>query len=105
MPPAGSCTRKPVLPKISINHRGIVYLESKIQGVTISKVIYHVFDGQSEAQPIDPDPKRGKSLWADTGQLPDHSFMPGFLAIEKLLAETKSGLFFAEICEEMASTT
>ncbi|HUC90073.1 MAG TPA: NUDIX hydrolase [Patescibacteria group bacterium] len=85
-----------------LNHRGVVYLESKIQGLTISKVMYHIFDGQSQAQPIDPDPTRGKSFWADTGQLPDYRFMPGFLAIKKLLAETKSGLFFAEICEEIS---
>ncbi|HKU17981.1 MAG TPA: NUDIX domain-containing protein [Candidatus Saccharimonadales bacterium] len=86
---------------VPLTHRGIVYLESKVEGVTISKVLYHLFDGTSGQTSQDPDPARGTSMWMDEATLADHELMPGFRAIKKLLAAHPGEFFFEELCENM----
>lgn len=94
-------TEKTGLTDIPLRHRGMVYLESKIQGVTISKVLYHIFQGTTEQQPITVDATRGECAWTDHTVLKDQEVMPGFKAIKTLLDGPSDSLFFAELCEEM----
>jgi len=89
------------LKNIPLTHRGMVYLESKIDGVTISKVLYHLFDGTTEQQPIITEPHRGEAVWAKHSELAAKELMPGYMAMKKLLAGPKDQLFFAEVSEEM----
>lgn len=86
---------------IPITHRGDVYLESKIQGTVISKVLYHLFQGQVSGTPevAAANPARGTCMWVDSTSLADFECMPGFRSMKQLLQD-KPKFFFAELSEE-----
>ncbi|HYH75024.1 MAG TPA: NUDIX hydrolase [Candidatus Saccharimonadales bacterium] len=89
---------------VPLTQRGIVYVESRQDGVTISKILCHVFQGAVDGTPdVGPnDVHRGECLWLDAVTLTDKDVMPGFLAIKQLLAEHDSkNLFFAELAEDL----
>jgi 8-oxo-dGTP pyrophosphatase MutT (NUDIX family) len=91
------------LTDVILTHRGVVYLESKIKGTAISKVMYHLFQGRV----ADPSPvmssERGSCIWSDDKVLKDHELMPGFRSMKKLLAN-EPGFFFAELSEEQVES-
>jgi 8-oxo-dGTP pyrophosphatase MutT (NUDIX family) len=82
---------------VPLTHRGMVYIEACQQGVTISKVLYHVFHGEVAAPlPTYTPPLRGVCQWADHRKFDESMLMPGFLRVKQLL-DVKDGLFFDEI--------
>jgi ADP-ribose pyrophosphatase YjhB (NUDIX family) len=86
---------------IPLVHRGMVYIETKQDGLVISKVLYHVFHGNVDAPlPTKTPAHRGTCQWADYTQLDPTTLMPGFVHIKKLLAASDQ-LFFSEITEEL----
>jgi 8-oxo-dGTP pyrophosphatase MutT (NUDIX family) len=87
---------------ITLTQRGIVYIEAKMEGITISKVLYHVLQARiKEALPTTSS-HRGHCIWADAATFSAHQLMPGFIAIKKLL-QNDSGFFFEEFSEELTS--
>lgn len=90
------------LTDVPLTHRGIMYFESKIKGVLISKVLYHVFEGVTEQMPKDVNPQRGACEWVDAAAIADYEVMPGLRLVQELLAtKSKDSLFFTEAVEEM----
>lgn len=89
---------------VTLTHRGMAYIESRQDGFTISRVLYHIFSGVSDAEPIQTNPQRGSSFWADPSHYTDKELMPGFRNIQQLLA-TEENLFFAEITAELSPST
>jgi 8-oxo-dGTP pyrophosphatase MutT (NUDIX family) len=85
------------LTDLPLTHRGMVYIQANSQGVTIGRVLYHVFhaDVPAPLSTVTP-PERGECLWADYHTLNASECMPGFLRVKELL-ETHSDLFFEEI--------
>lgn len=82
---------------IQLTHRGIVYVQAVQQNVTISKVLYHVFQGNvEEALPTIAPNNRGSCHWLDSKTLNKTQTMPGFFEIKRLLATKKAELFFDE---------
>jgi 8-oxo-dGTP pyrophosphatase MutT (NUDIX family) len=84
---------------VKLKHRGVVYLESRIEGVVISKVMYHLFSGQVPEAVATTESHRGSSIWADASELKDYELMPGFRAMKQMLSN-KPDFFFAELSEE-----
>jgi ADP-ribose pyrophosphatase YjhB (NUDIX family) len=94
------------LTDVPLVQRGIVYVEAKLGGVVISKILCHVFQattiiaGTPTAQPSIAG--RGECVWIDSTQLSPEACMPGFMAIKALLATSPDDhLFFAELSEEI----
>jgi len=86
---------------VALTHRGVVYLESKIRGITISKVLYHLFQGHVHETSELTSSHRGSSAWIDIASLDAHELVPGYLAIRRLL-DTNTDFFFAELSDEQA---
>jgi ADP-ribose pyrophosphatase YjhB (NUDIX family) len=88
------------LTDIPLTQRGIVYIESTMQGTTISKVLYHVFQGTVSGRPTTTSSHRGSCIWTDTGTLQPSELMPAFLDIKALLHQS-SNFFFDEFVREV----
>lgn len=89
------------LQDIPLVHRGMAYIEAHQEGVTISKVLYHIFHGEVNTElPTTTPAHRGTCVWAHHTTPAPHTLMPGFLALKSLLASSQ-GLFFTEISEEL----
>jgi ADP-ribose pyrophosphatase YjhB (NUDIX family) len=84
------------LSDIKLTQKGIVYLEVKQQGALINKILVHLFTGSTNRQPKDVDPARGVCMWANPADYQVNELMPGFMAIQQLLADLKD-FFFAEL--------
>lgn len=80
---------------ISLVHRGILYVEVRQQDFTISKMLCHLFEGKSNKQPIQVNPKRGESFWGDPSSYSEAELMPAFNKMKYLLT-TKKQFFFSE---------
>jgi 8-oxo-dGTP pyrophosphatase MutT (NUDIX family) len=91
------------LQDVPLTHRGMVYVESRQDGVTISKILCHVFRGVVAGAPaVQPNAAhRGEALWADASSLVATDVMPGFLAIKELLGTSPDHLFFGEFTEQL----
>lgn len=90
---------KTALTNVPLTHRGDVYVTIHQEEHLISKELCHVFSATVTGSPALPSPtQRGTCLWADIGAYQPNEFMPGFLAIKKMLA-SESGFFFAEVAE------
>lgn len=90
------------LENIPLAHRGMVYIEARQAGYTISKVLYHIFHGEvGVAEPSVVD-QRGSCLWATPNNYTAQELMPGFSRVKELLSSSStSELFFDEICQEL----
>jgi ADP-ribose pyrophosphatase YjhB (NUDIX family) len=87
---------------VPLVQRGLAYIEAKQQGITISKVLYHIFHAEVTGRPPTQTPAhRGTCAWADHTTYEPTELMPGFLKIKALLAQP-GPLFFTEIVEELA---
>lgn len=86
---------------ISLTHRGLIYVTTVQDDLTISKIACHVFQGRAEESLlVKPDAEhRGECFWLDHTTLGASDVMPGFFAIKELL-KTSEGLFFDEVCEQ-----
>lgn len=85
---------------LTLHHRGMVYIDAKRQGVTTSKVLYHVFHADvPDELPAQTPPERGECFWADHKTLASKTLMPGFLRVKELLASNPSQFFFDELTE------
>jgi 8-oxo-dGTP pyrophosphatase MutT (NUDIX family) len=86
---------------LPLTQRGILYLESHQGGVTVSKILCHVFQATVEgAPPIKSAAShRGEAVWLDHTALKPAQVMPGVFATKQLLQEHNS-FFFAELSEE-----
>jgi ADP-ribose pyrophosphatase YjhB (NUDIX family) len=90
------------LQDIPLTHRGMVYIHASKAGVTIGRVLYHVFHGNAAGElPMITPPDRGECFWGDHTRLQADECMPGFLRIKQLVAESQ-GLFFDEISADLA---
>ena len=85
------------LTKIPLKQRGIVYVHTIQQGLTITKALCHVFDGKVKDELPTTSSHRGSCLWADVSTYKPEQMMPGFFEIKSLLDAKKPGLFFAEL--------
>lgn len=83
-----------------LTHRGMAYIEAHQQGVTISKVFYHLFTGITDEEPQQTNTLRGSSFWGNTEDYDGHDLMPGFRTLENLLNSNEE-LFFTEITEDL----
>jgi ADP-ribose pyrophosphatase YjhB (NUDIX family) len=83
---------------IELHHRGIIYIEAKKDGTTISKLLSHVFNGSVTGTPTlqSNDEQKGTSTWATLGDYTHDACMPGTHHIATLLQGSKD-LFFDEI--------
>lgn len=88
------------LTNVPLTHRGIAYVEAKMDDFTISKVLYHIFQGKIEGTPATTASHRGECVWADPATYQPHELMPGFRKIKTLLS-ANDDLFFTEICEQL----
>lgn len=87
---------------IPLINRGILYIEARQQGTTISKVLYHVFHaGLPSPLSVASPPERGESFWADHRTLEPAALMPGFTRVKELLAASDDRLFFDEITADL----
>ena len=90
---------------ITLKHRGIIYLESKLGDSTLSKVMYHLFEGQtSNVSPLPPPTHRGVCMWVDLAGLKDRELMPGLRRFVSLL-QSEPNFFFTEVAEGVAEKT
>lgn len=89
------------LTNVALTHRGMVYIEATQAGQTISKVLYHVFQGTITGRPATTASHRGSCQWADHTTFRQNELMPGFLKVKELLDHTTEGLFFAELTQEL----
>jgi len=86
---------------LPLEHKGMVYIQAVQDGVTIGRVLYHVFHADvPEALPATALPERGECFWADHRSLDPATLMPGFLRGKELLASSSS-LFFDEIVVQL----
>ncbi|HSX17508.1 MAG TPA: NUDIX domain-containing protein [Patescibacteria group bacterium] len=86
---------------IPLTHRGIAYIEAKMDDFMISKVLYHVFEGHTkDALPVTTNPERGECFWGDPTQYTTDQLMPCFNDVQKLLNDSE-GLFFAELTAQI----
>ncbi|HEV7454098.1 MAG TPA: NUDIX domain-containing protein [Candidatus Saccharimonadales bacterium] len=85
---------------IPLTQRGVVYVESRQQGHTISKILCHVFQGSAETAPPLVT-HRGATLWAKAGTFKRNELMPGFTEIKALL-QKNDGFFFDEITADLS---
>lgn len=85
------------LTNVPLKQRGIVYVHTTQQGLTITKALCHVLEGRvKEAVPATSS-HRGSCVWADVSKYKPQQMMPGFFEIKELLDAKKPGLFFAEL--------
>lgn len=86
---------------IPLTQRGMVYIQASQNGVTIGRVLYHVFHGDVASRLATTTPaERGESFWADYQTLDPQMCMPGFLRVKELLAGDEQ-FFFDEIQAEL----
>jgi 8-oxo-dGTP pyrophosphatase MutT (NUDIX family) len=85
---------------VPLTQRGIIYIEARQQGETISKILCHVFSGTAEPGFPLPKTERGECLWADAESLKPADVMPGFIETKALLRQHHS-FFFDEITAEL----
>jgi ADP-ribose pyrophosphatase YjhB (NUDIX family) len=85
---------------IPLTHKGIVYIEAKMQGQTISKILCHVFHGHVARALATTKSPRGECVWMDHRELDPGAAMPGFHSIKQLLAGGDA-LFFDELHEHV----
>lgn len=83
------------LDAIPLTHRGIMYVEARREGFTISKILCHLFTGMSNNQSVQVNLKRGESFWGDPNSYNDIELMPAFKRMKYLL-ETEKQFFFSE---------
>jgi 8-oxo-dGTP pyrophosphatase MutT (NUDIX family) len=89
------------LTDIPLQHRGIAYIEATMRGATISKVLYHIFQGKAgSGLPLATPTHRGECFWGDDKAYKQKELMPGFQKIKTLL-HGEQPLFFTEISEEL----
>ena len=89
---------------VPLTYRGHVYITSQQSGVTISKILCHVFSGTTSQHVAPKTDHRGTTLWARIADQPATDFMPGMLRIHQLL-QSSSEPFFDEIVEEVPPPT
>jgi ADP-ribose pyrophosphatase YjhB (NUDIX family) len=94
-------TEKTGLTGIKLKQRGMIYIDAKQNGETISKVLYHIFHGEVKSElPTETPAHRGSCIWADPAQYKAEELMPGLMHVKDLLA-THKGLFFDEIVVQL----
>lgn len=81
------------LTNIPLTHRGIVYVTIMREGVVVSKILYHLFQGRVLRPLPTTSSMRGESLWMDTSRLKEESVLPGFLHVKGLFASDKKSIF------------
>lgn len=89
---------------VLLRQRGMAYVESRQDGMVISKILCHVFQGSVTGAPDvqSSSTHRGEAMWVEASMLAPPEVMPGFLAIKKLLADSnREQLFFVELSEEL----
>jgi ADP-ribose pyrophosphatase YjhB (NUDIX family) len=84
---------------VQLTQHGIVYIDARQAGHTISKILCHVFSGTAETTAPQTS-HRGSSLWAQANTLRPQELMPGFIEIKALLRQN-NGFFFDEITAEL----
>jgi ADP-ribose pyrophosphatase YjhB (NUDIX family) len=86
-----------------LRNRGTMYLDMRLDGMTVSKKLCHILSvqltGSPQAAPLNPI--RGECAWIDHTILLPNQAMCGLFAMKALLAEHEDVLFFAERTEEM----
>ncbi|HSX43404.1 MAG TPA: NUDIX domain-containing protein [Candidatus Saccharimonadales bacterium] len=93
---------KTALTDIPLKHRGMVYIQAATKGVTIGRVLYHIFHAEvAEELPVSTPELRGETYWADHRALDPADCMPGFLHLKELLQENSDTLFFEEISTKL----
>ncbi len=80
--------------KVTLEHRGIVYMAYREDGENISQVLAHVFHGAYNHEFERDDTLRATRFWADPKKYDKKEFVPGFWEIKKLLKQ--KDFFFDE---------
>jgi 8-oxo-dGTP pyrophosphatase MutT (NUDIX family) len=88
------------LTDVPLVYRGDLYIHSRQDGQTISKILCHVFSGKTDTVLPPKSDHRGTTLWAQVSDYNASDFMPGFLRTKELL-QGGSELFFDEIVEDI----
>jgi 8-oxo-dGTP pyrophosphatase MutT (NUDIX family) len=88
------------LDNVPLTHRGAVYIHSKKDGETVSKILCHVLSGTTEERISSKVNHRGSTLWAKVSDYAPQDFMPGFLRTKALL-QRGTDFFFDEITEDI----
>lgn len=89
------------LDSVDLEHRGIVYVTTHMNGEVISRILVHVLTGKIDGTPkLSPPSPKGQSIWGDAAQLTSQQCMPGYLQTRQLLQDNP-GLFFEEIFTEV----
>lgn len=88
------------LTDIGLTHRGMAYVRTDKDGISISNILCHVFSGTATSNtPLSSEnPQKTSPGWHILPPAPAAGYMPGFWDIKQLLdSHTASNLFFAEI--------
>lgn len=86
------------LQDVTLQHRGIMYIQAVKEGEMISKILSHVFSGTVKGAPAlsSQFPNRGTASWGSPTVYPPEQCMPGFHEVTQLLDKAEP-LFFAEV--------